>query len=85
MTNCNYVMAITQENRIDTAVKVQDILTKFGCQIRARLGLHEGTPNECSSRGMVILQLCGDDKTITELAEALNQVETVKAKFMVIE
>jgi hypothetical protein len=85
MITCNYVMAITQENRIDTAVKVQDILTKFGCQIRARLGLHDGTPNECSSRGMVILQLCGEESEISQLADALNTVETVKAKYMVIE
>ena len=41
MNNCSVILGILQENRVETATKVQDILTKYGCHIRVRLGLHD--------------------------------------------
>ena len=38
---CGYIMAVLQEHRVETATKVQEILTRFGCNIRVRLGLHD--------------------------------------------
>jgi len=36
-----YIIGIRMANRVGNAVKLQEALTKNGCNIKARLGLHE--------------------------------------------
>ena len=43
MTEKTSVMAVILENRVETATKVQEVLTHFGCHIRTRLGLHQAS------------------------------------------
>jgi hypothetical protein len=31
------------------------VLTGWGCMIKTRLGIHEGTMEDCSERGLIIL------------------------------
>ncbi|MFP4499110.1 MAG: hypothetical protein ACLFQV_12950 [Vulcanimicrobiota bacterium] len=76
------IMAIQQDNRTETAVKVQDILTKYGCEIRARLGLREGYPDQCSDKGLIILQLCGTEEEQLKMKKELDVIEKVKVKYM---
>jgi hypothetical protein len=82
MDSCSTIMAILQENRVDTAPKVQDILTEYGCNIRVRLGLHDAALGVCTNTGLILLQLCGEDKLNKELEEKLNSVPHVKVKTM---
>jgi hypothetical protein len=72
-------MTLILNNRIQNAVKLQDVLTESGCIIRARIGLHEAG-DACTNEGLIILQLAGTDEEIGELEEKLNTVEGVKAK-----
>lgn len=85
MGNCSIIMAILQEKRIESAVKVQDVLTKYGCHIRVRLGLHDSAVNECSNSGMIILQLCGDDLVISDMQQELQAIPSVKVKYMTLD
>ncbi|MBP2653689.1 MAG: hypothetical protein H6Q73_1258 [Firmicutes bacterium] len=85
MANCSKIMAILQENRVDTAPKVQELLTKYGCHIRLRLGLHEAAVDSCSNSGLILLQLCGDQATTSELEEKLSAVPHVKVKSMMLD
>lgn len=78
-------MAIFQENRVETAVKVQDVLTKYGCHIRIRLGLHGDAADGCSNNGMIILQLTGEKALISGLEEQLQTIPRVKVKYMVLD
>ncbi|OHD58189.1 MAG: hypothetical protein A2014_12505 [Spirochaetes bacterium GWF1_49_6] len=39
--NCSAVMVVRIEKRAKEAVKVQEVLTKYGCNISARFGIHE--------------------------------------------
>ena len=80
--NCSTIMAILQENRVDTAVKVQDVLTKYGCNIRVRLGLHDAHVDSCSNSGIILLQLCGEQALTTQLEKELQAVPNVKVKYM---
>jgi len=50
-------MAIKIEPRVEIAPTVQAILTKYGCIIQTRLGLHEASKTSCSNSGLVILNL----------------------------
>lgn len=82
MTNCSTIMAVLQENRTETAPKVQDVLTEFGCHIRVRLGLHDAAIDQCSNTGLILLQLCGKEVPVKELEEKLTAIEHVKVKSM---
>lgn len=82
--SCSIIMAIVQEDRTATAVKVQDVLTKYGCHIRVRLGLNENTINNCSNRGMILLQLCGEG-FVEKIEEELTAINGVKVKYMAVD
>ena len=82
LSNCSVIMAILQENRTETAPKVQDILTRYGCHIRVRLGLHDAALEGCTNTGLILLQLCGDDVPVSELEKELTGVPHVKVKSM---
>lgn len=83
--NCSTIMAILQEQRMETAVKVQDVLTKYGCHIRVRLGLHDAHINTCSNSGIILLQLCGENPVISELERELKVIPNVKVKYMTLD
>ncbi|MDT8900459.1 hypothetical protein [Anaeroselena agilis] len=82
MTNCSTIMAILQENRVETAPKVQDVLTEFGCFIRVRLGLHDAALDKCTNTGLILLQLCGEDIPVQDLENKLGAIPNVKVKTM---
>ena len=84
MENCSTIMAISQEHRIETAIKVQDVLTKYGCNIRVRLGLHDAALDSCSPSGLILLQLCGDFD-IKVFEEELKAIPSVKVKYMALD
>ena len=77
------IMAVLIENRKAKASEVQDLFTKFGCNIKMRLGLHE-TTNVCAEDGLVILQLSGDDEEIKRLETELNQLDGVKSNLITL-
>lgn len=73
------IMAVLINHRSKKAPDVQEVLTKHGCIIKMRLGLHE-TGDVCSEEGLVILQVRGEEDEINALEADLNLVEGVKAK-----
>lgn len=85
MKSCPVIMAILQEKREETAVQVQDVLTKYGCYIRVRLGLHDAALETCSPTGLILLQLCGEEVPVSELQRELEEIKAVKVKYMTLE
>ena len=85
MDNCGNIVAILQEHRLETATKVQEVLTRYGCNIRLRLGLHDSGVNECSNSGLILLQFCGSDAEVEGLLSELKAIPQVKAKRMSLE
>jgi len=77
-------MVVKIEARREDSPRVQEILSRYGCYIRARLGLHE-TRDVCSDEGVLILQLDGDMVEMEKLEEALNAMKHVKAKLVVLD
>lgn len=78
MDFCPVIMALVLDNRTDCAPKVQEILTRHGCIIKTRLGIHES----CDSRGLILLNLCGGDEQISALEKDLQSVPGVRSKWM---
>ena len=81
--NCKTIMAVIISKRIAEAVKVQQVLTKHGCIIRLRVGLHEAG-DVCADDGLVLLHLCGTKKDVAALRADLNKIKGVKAKAMTV-
>lgn len=78
------IIAISIGNRNEAASEVQDILTKFGCIIRTRLGLHT-MGDDCSRKGLILLEVSSENQEeIKELEENLKKIETVNSNKMEI-
>ncbi len=78
------IMVVKIGQRRDRSPKVQEVLSKFGCSIKVRLGLHE-TENVCSDEGILILQLTGDTDEMMKLEKALNELDEIKAKMVMLD
>ena len=74
------IIAVKVNGRTANAVKVQEILTKYGCHIKTRVGFHEVSDDECSMDGILIVQLMGEEKGIQDMFEALNNLDGVTPK-----
>ena len=81
--NCSTIMAVKIDKRTKEAVKVQQVLTKHGCIINLRIGLHE-TMNVCADAGLVILNLCGKKSEIAALKVDLSKIAGVTVKTMTV-
>ncbi len=85
MQNEIRILGVHIKNRTHEAVKIQDILTKYGCSIKTRLGLHEVTEDHCSTQGIIILELTGDTQECIKLENELHALDGVEVKKMLFE
>jgi hypothetical protein len=79
------VLGVLLPNRFQEAVKFQELLTQYGCNIRTRLGLHEVCDHKCSVSGLILLEMYGDEEQILELEEKLRGLDGVQVQKMVFE
>lgn len=80
--NCYYIIGLRVDHRRSNALTLQKALTEFGCHIKMRVGLHETSETFCSDDGVIVLQVCGDEKTVEEMVTAFQALEGVSAKVM---
>lgn len=74
------LMGVLIKERQNTATKVQEIFTKYGCSIKTRLGMHEATDDKCAPHGLVILELVGKEDEMLQMEKELNDIPSVEAK-----
>jgi hypothetical protein len=77
------ILGVLITNREKEAGNVQGILTKFGCSIKTRLGLHEISNDLCNPCGLILLELIGDTSEMDKLEESLGHLNGVQLKKMV--
>jgi hypothetical protein len=76
-------MAIRVSDRNKNAVKIQEVLTKHGCDINMRLGLHDQEDGDvCSPCGTLILQLCCSMEPAKLVEADLLKIDGVRAKII---
>jgi len=78
----NTIMAIKVNGRIAKAPLVQEILTKYGCNIKTRVGFHEVNEDQCSTDGILILQLFGQKTEIQALFDEIGRIDGVTPKII---
>ena len=76
------ILGIAISNRQEASIKVQNLLTKFGCSIKTRLGLHEVSNSECSTSGLVLLELTGEQGEAEKLEQELRKIEGIQVNKM---
>lgn len=75
------IIGIGVENRKETAQKVQDILTAFGCDIKTRLGLSDYRETECSYKGLILVDVPNREKALL-LEKELKNIDNIVIKEM---
>ncbi|MEI7663531.1 MAG: hypothetical protein WCK34_15085 [Bacteroidota bacterium] len=83
MTKEIWIIGIHITDRVQKVSDVQSILTKFGCTIRTRLGLHEVKDDYCARSGLIILELTGTREEFIKLENELLKVDGLEVKKMV--
>ena len=78
----NPIIAIKINGRTAKAPSVQEILTKYGCNIKTRVGFHEADETQCSTDGILILQLLGKEEDIRSMFSELKALEGVIPKMI---
>lgn len=76
------ILVILVGNRKESAVKVQQILTGWGCIIKTRLGIHDGVLESCSDEGLLILELHGTKEQKNELTRKVAVLPGVSSKLV---
>lgn len=76
------ILLILIDTRKEAAVKVQQILTAWGCIIKTRLGIHDGVLENCSDQGLVICELVGTREQHDELARKIALLPDVSSRLV---
>jgi hypothetical protein len=77
------ILAVHVTDRVKKAIKVQQVLSQYGCHIKTRLGLHEASPTFCSANGLILLEMLDDLKTVKALQAKLDAIAGVETKRLV--
>ena len=64
---CYYVIGLRVDHRRANAAGLQETLTRYGCNIRLRVGLHEAGEGRCSDDGVILLQVCGEQDEVDRI------------------
>ena len=78
-----WILGIHITDRLQEVSEVQAILTKFGCIIKTRLGLHEVKDDFCARSGLIILELTGNRDEFFKLENQLLKIDGLEVKKMV--
>ncbi|HKK59000.1 MAG TPA: hypothetical protein VJ937_05955 [Salinivirga sp.] len=74
------LLGVLIKERQNVATQVQELLTRYGCSIKTRLGMHEATDDRCAPHGLIILELTGASEDMLKLESELNALPGVDAK-----
>ena len=78
-----WVLGINITDRVGTVALVQNILAKFGCSIRTRLGLHNTDTSASAGSGLILLELYGDPLEFYKLENELLMIAGIEVRKMV--
>jgi len=76
------ILIIVIGKRKESAVKVQQVLTAWGCNIKTRLGIHDGVLDKCSDAGLLLLELVGKPKDNKEIARKISLIPGVSSQLV---
>ena len=72
-------------DRLQHAVKVQELLTQYGKFIKTRLGLHEVGEGNDSPNGLLLLEFLDDEAAFTKFTGEIATVEGIEVQKMIFD
>ncbi|MBO6181625.1 hypothetical protein J6O86_08070 [bacterium] len=72
------IIGIKLENRASDAIKLQEILTLYGCEIQTRIGLHPIGEYKCNNYGIILIEVISKVNEIYDELSKYWQVQTMK-------
>lgn len=85
MKDKHLIYGVHIDDRVREVPDVQRIFTEYGCHIRTRVGLHHVDEKFCSPRGLILLEMHGDETACQEMASRLSAIEGVEVQQMVFD
>ncbi len=79
------IIGVHITDRLENAVKVQQVFTEYGGNIKTRLGLHEVTGHAPNPNGLVLLEMVGDEKRCLSIVEHLTAIKGIHVQKMVFD
>jgi hypothetical protein len=77
------ILGVYVNDRVKEVARIQPILTKYGCTIRTRLGLHTIDHDYAGDTGLLILELSGDLEECLKLENELLSIDKLDVQKMV--
>lgn len=74
------IFGVHISQRVENVPAVQAVLTKYGCNIRTRLGIHDADSTSCSPSGLVLVDVFGDG--IEDFYKELTALKGVEVQRM---
>lgn len=68
------ILGIKLPNRLSTSPIFQDVISKYGCIIKSRIGLHNNCSRVCASHGIILLEII-EGSEIVGLKKALLSID----------
>ncbi len=56
------IIGICLKNRTHQAAGLQEILTRYGCSIKTRIGLHDVAEGQCAPGGVILLEVINKEE-----------------------
>ena len=78
------IVAIKLSQRMEFASMFQEVLSRYGCNIKTRIGLHEVSDFGCSADGVILLDVIGEKETINSLIIELKKIDEAIVKTLEI-
>jgi hypothetical protein len=75
------IFGIKLDNRVQTAIDFQKVLTHYGCSIKTRLGLHDVSDNVCAPNGLILLEVINDEEA-AKMKEELLEIPNLELQSM---
>lgn len=73
------------DRQAGTTAAVQSVLTKFGCSIGTRLGLHDPSTGTQAGNGLILLDVCGTREEAMKLENELLKIDGIQVRKMIFE
>ena len=76
------IVGIHITDRASCAGDVQQILTKYGKNIRTRLGLHEVGSEGASPEGLILIEAVGSHEEVDAFCDELRRLKGIQVQSM---
>lgn len=77
------IIGLKLSNRISTSPVFQNIISKYGCIINTRIGLHSNCSRICSSYGIILLEIV-DNSNVIPLKKELLDIDGITLDTLIL-